>query len=56
MVGTGDLIDIILEEEDLPFREEIKKAGLLKDQFFIHCREIIREPLFKNKSKYASAQ
>ena len=31
--GTGDLADIILEEEDLPFRIK-KKAGSFIDQLF----------------------
>lgn len=32
--GTGDLADIILEEEDLPFLEIKKKAGSFIDQLF----------------------
>ena len=38
--GTGDLADIILEEEDLPFRIK-KKAGSFIDQLFDTARDFI---------------
>ncbi len=44
--GTGDLADIILEEEDLPFRNKKKKAGSFIDQLFDTGRGFIQELLF----------
>ena len=45
--GTGDLADIILEEEDLPFQKQKKKAGSFIDQLFLILgRDFIREQVF----------
>ena len=44
--GTGDLADIILEEEDLPFRIKKESWFVYRPAFLILARDFIRELLF----------
>ena len=44
--GTGDLADIILEEEDLPFRIKKESWFVYRPAFLILARDFIRERLF----------
>ena len=44
--GTGDLADIILEEEDLPFRKQKGSWFVYRPAFLILARDFIRERLF----------